>query len=693
MKWECVRGYPEKVEFRSYAAFKEGWPLTAGHRVRHVDLACLRGAGQFPQDPALASIESLELSFIKPEAIFAILASPHLKKLHRLAVAPHNPGPDFVERLVDLPVLAGLRSLDLNTADDKPLRTRDMKRLTGSPHLAGLRELTLQAWLDSGAMRELWQAGSLRGLTALDLSPALFSSSDSVQGGLEDLGDGSAMPRLDRFRWGYERGKDVGAALARATGWRLRWLDLSLVEIGDSGVRAIASTAHLAGLERLMLDRCRVSDEGAEALSASPHLRTLEFLSLKDNLIGSAGVAAFGRSTALGRLRALRLHGNPAPEGLVQMVEQRFRTGGPPVEPAPPKSLPAVPAPSAPLIGDADEDGLVRTIWADPFDDAAQAVYADWLEEHGSPDHAAAVREVGREAMRAFERIDARMMKEAPTPFRAWLTDESLIAVDIPVRALRSKAFASDGPAWLRRHHVAEIRPDGTPRNWSALFSAAWLEHTRGLNFSGRYFKALDELANSPRVEGLASLTLAVNDLPGDRFIALCRGPGLRSLCRLVFIRGWLSASCLRALAEAPFASHLRNLALGSVGGLEGMAVLASAPALRGIVTLDLSSAYLGDGDMKLLAETPGLDALSNLDVSRGQFTHLGLDALAGSSLLGHLNRLRIPTNPSATEALERLAQAVAETPRCRLVLSGKGLSPQIRRSLTDILGDRVIVE
>src|SRR3974390_780338 len=35
MEWSCRRGYPEHVSFRSLTAFQKGWPLTAGHRVRH----------------------------------------------------------------------------------------------------------------------------------------------------------------------------------------------------------------------------------------------------------------------------------------------------------------------------------------------------------------------------------------------------------------------------------------------------------------------------------------------------------------------------------------------------------------------------------------------------------------------------------------------------------------------------------
>src|SRR5262249_23382932 len=216
-----------------------------------------------------------------------------------------------------------------------------------------------------------------------------------------------------------------------------------------------------------------------------------------------AGVAALARSEALPRLRELRLANVPAPEHLVQAVEARYRSGGPPFEHAPPAVAPLA-APSAPLIGHPDEDGLVRAIWADPFDEVARRVYADWLEEQSSPDHAALLHAAGRKA--ALERITVRMRTDAPGPFAPTLTEEGLLGVQVPVRSLRSKAFERYGRAWLRRHHVSVIHPEGTPRDWAGLLAAEWLGHVRGLSFQGRAFDAFKGLASSPQVAGLASL-------------------------------------------------------------------------------------------------------------------------------------------------------------------------------------------
>src|SRR5262249_53102359 len=56
MKWDCRRGHPEQVTFDSVTAFKKGWPLTRGRRVRHVIFNELRSGKALASLPALAEI-------------------------------------------------------------------------------------------------------------------------------------------------------------------------------------------------------------------------------------------------------------------------------------------------------------------------------------------------------------------------------------------------------------------------------------------------------------------------------------------------------------------------------------------------------------------------------------------------------------------------------------------------------------
>src|SRR5262249_57274333 len=117
------------------------------------------------------------------------------------------------------------------------------------PPRARLRELRIGSWIDADGMRALWRASSLGELVVLPLGPCSISSYHHThQGGLDDLGDGQAMPALERFTFGYEgrshvrvEGKDLGVAVAGAPPLgRLRELLLSENEVGGDGAPAPA---------------------------------------------------------------------------------------------------------------------------------------------------------------------------------------------------------------------------------------------------------------------------------------------------------------------------------------------------------------------------------------------------------------------------------------------------------------------
>jgi uncharacterized protein (TIGR02996 family) len=598
MKWACRRGYPEEVTFGSMTAFRKGWPLAAGHRVRHVVFAGLKDTGQLAALPELASIASLGLRYIHDDAIFVVLGSPHLGNLRRLSLELHHPSSAFLTRLAGHPSLERLHALHFDGPFFITMEEEGFAALAGSPRLLGLRELHIRNWVLGPALRALWRSSSLRHLAVLELHLSDWWGGEHRLSGLEELGDGSCMPALERFAFtGITNAGEIGSAVARATRWdRLRALNLETSLVGDAGAQALAAAPHLARLEQLNLQRCSVSDAGTAALAASRHCQSLSFLDLSGNVIGRAGVLALGQSRHLPRLRRLHLAENPAPGDLLAAAEARFRDGGPPVQEADPEPVTAVPAPSAPLIGQADEDALVRAIWADPFDEAARLVYADWLEDQGAADHAAMLREPATARQPLMERIRARMREDAPCRFELGAEAEGLVLVTILVRSLRTKAFERDGPAWLRRHHIAEVCPEGSPRDWSALFAAGWLAHTRGLTFAGRHFDAFRELAASPQVEGLASLVLGNNHVFSSTNTALFTDARMRGLCRLLFTSGFIRTESLRALAAAPFAPNLRQLALVNLeadGQLEGMGILGS-PALGGLVTLTLAGGDTG---------------------------------------------------------------------------------------------------
>ncbi len=506
----------------------------------------------------------------------------------------------------------------------------------------------------------------------------------------EALDGGAGWPALESLLIDCPTVGDAGAeAIARAP-WRLRHLDLPNGHVGDRGAVALAGSAHLATLERLTLWPGRITDEGAAALASSPHLRSLASLTLRGNLVGAAGVRALGRSRTLPNLRHLDLHENPAPAELRAAVEARFRDGLPPLEDASePRPLPAVPLPSVPVIGEAAEDGLVRAILADPWDELARNVYSDWLEDRDDTGQAALLRtnEAGRAAL--LEPVLAGLRQDAPLPnFTPSLTREGLLRIGVPVRSLRSKAFERDGPGWLRRHYVSEVQPEGTARDWLGVFHSAVMAHVRCLRIASVLgISGLQALASSPHLEGLASLDLHVIDREATNNLHLLLASSGWVPCRLCREGPGFGGVRLRQLADTPFAPHLRNLAIGVPGnGLENLSIIAQSPAFAGLVTLTLAGNGLDDAGVIALADSPSLPDLRNLSLERGRLSEAAHRALASSHLLRHLRRLRIVPYLD-TEDLAGLARAVADSPFCRLVVD------KASHEMRDILGPRLILE
>ncbi|HEY1186816.1 MAG TPA: TIGR02996 domain-containing protein [Gemmata sp.] len=685
MSWESRRGYPEAVRFRSLAAFKKGWALTAGRRVRHVAFSGLRGGAKLADEPALSAITSLELSFLEPAVVLAVLRSPHLGPLHHLAVGPSFPDDfSFLPAVAELSLTAGLRSLHYCFYSNG-LPEEQITALLRGP-LDRLRELRFEGWLSPEALRALWRSNVLSKLTVLELLPAGSFGPQTRAGGLEELGDGSAVPDLERFRFTYHHGvPTAGRAVAAAHRWKhLRVLDLeSGGKVEDAGALALAGAAHLSRLESLNLNRTGLSDAGAIALASSPHLRSLTILSLRGNMIGRAGVAALGRTTQLPNLRRLTLAQNPAPPGFIAEVEARFRENGPPVEESP--AAPAQPAPpaDAPTIGTVEENALVRAIWADPYDDLARQVYADWLEEQGSTLQAKLLRVISEQRPPLTRQLQERLGEDAPGPFTLTATSEGLLRISIPVRALRLKAFRENGATWLRRHHISEVTPTGTPTDWTAFFAADWVPHVRGLTFQGHQRQAFSALAASPHLASLASLTFGSDHIYGllaDFF----RAADFRGLCRLQFPKSGVPLECLQAIESAPFAPHLRQLSAQWIND-EALDYLCDRAVFSSLVTLAVGSF---DSGMKKLADARGLGALRNLDVAHSVLSDWVFGALAGSPLLARLQWLRVTVQRNTMPSVERLARALPAN--CRLGVAGE-LTAEKRSALTEILGDRLV--
>jgi uncharacterized protein (TIGR02996 family) len=202
--------------------------------------------------PLFARLSELELRSIAiPSALLvdALAAARVPCTLERLALPFNRLGRADAEHLFELPVVRGLRHLDVS---DNPLNVGGVTALAESGAIHGLRVLNLSKTRPGvPGVKALTEAGGLAGLRALDLS------------------DNALGPVAVK-------------ALAGCGGFRgLRALNLSNNLVGDSGALALAGARSLAGLLELDLRDADVSDAGALALAESPHLGGLLRLDLR----------------------------------------------------------------------------------------------------------------------------------------------------------------------------------------------------------------------------------------------------------------------------------------------------------------------------------------------------------------------------------------------------------------------------
>jgi uncharacterized protein (TIGR02996 family) len=292
---------------------------------------------------------SPELAELAPTETYAWVADLTLVQLTGAAV----------HRLVQLPILAGARSL---TVDDARLGDQGLGLLATSSHLGQLRELHLgNCNIRDGGLRALAGSNRLSRLETLDLPrnhirdavaalgqspyfPALtalgLDFNDLTNQALQALTGSPLMTRLQELRLSGNRelGEPGLATLADCPhAGSLRRLDLGKIDLTCEAVRVLALSNRLDGLvhlhlahsnldnravkeiafsaglprlRNLYLGRNRLTDSGATALMAAPQPRRLHVLELGRNHVGTDTARAIAACPAMTELEELNLEDN-----------------------------------------------------------------------------------------------------------------------------------------------------------------------------------------------------------------------------------------------------------------------------------------------------------------------------------------------------------------------------------------------
>jgi uncharacterized protein (TIGR02996 family) len=291
---------------------------------------------------------------------------------------------------------------------------------------------------------------------------------------------------------------------------------------------------------------------------------------------------------------------------------------------------------------------LLRACRADPDDDAARLVLADWLEEQGDPRGELVRVQVERdrpgtapERQAALARREAQLLRlhgwDWLRPLGA-VVDERFrrgflsVVLDAGEAGYTSAASANDAWAW-----VDEVEVQNAPSMAEVLADPGLRGATR-FHFSeprDAYNRPREEVP--PAADIVEALRARYNRLWDEAYADLARLPENGRLTSLEVYNSHCGSGGLVTLLTSPHLNRLRRLVLDFTQVTpEGLAALATLdhPALT---TLRLFGAHLGAAGGNILASSPLLARLRRLELI---VTHLGTEGFLAVIRSPHLARL-----------------------------------------------------
>jgi len=348
------------------------------------------------------------------------------------------------------------------------------------------------------------------------------------------------------------------------------------------------------------------------------------------------------------------------------------------------------------------DEAFLQAILDDPEDDTPRLVYADWLEEHGQPEHAQFIRTQitlaglpPRDPRRPpLEKRERALLRKhgaqwfPPLPTAPWQYGCGV------------HALLQDGADLFARWPITELwlGIDDAPELAGTLARAPFLSRLRQLNLHCPLVGAerLAPLFASRHLANLVRL-IAERNARGEGWgdegvLPLARSPHLAGLRELYLHFAGLTAAGLRALTRSKYRRAMSFLALtGNPLEAEDVAALLTADGWPVLTGLELWNTGLDDEDVERLVVCPGLARLTFLNLNYNGLTDRAARALAGSPHAANLRVLSLAYNSLRSEG----AQALIDAPRLRgltaLNLSrNPGIPARMRRTLRAHFGDRV---
>jgi uncharacterized protein (TIGR02996 family) len=255
---------------------------------------------------------------------------------------------------------------------------------------------------------------------------------------------------------------------------------------------------------------------------------------------------------------------------------------------------------------DSQERALLEEIVEHPDDDMPRLIYADWLEDRGSP-RAEFIRlqceleQVSDDALQKQLRLQERKLLALYE--KEWT--EGVNREQVPYLRFRRgfvESIQTTVPylrkAIVRRYQLWPVQTldlSADSDDLPPLKSITWLRRIRTLKFG---HKSLG-VSKSLGVEGVKTLTECED---------------LASLRELYLTSCQIDSRSIGLLIHSPLLAGLRNLMLGGNSyGDEGAAALAESPRVSNLEQLGVAYSRVGDGGAAALTNSPNLANLKTL--------------------------------------------------------------------------------
>lgn len=324
-------------------------------------------------------------------------------------------------------------------------------------------------------------------------------------------------------------------------------------------------------------------------------------------------------------------------------------------------------------------DDFIEGIIADPHDDSARMVFADFLEENGDPRAEMIRLQYELAEMSQFDKRRDKLRKR-----ELKLLKEHGCFGKIPPEAdlLKTDGYVGgfvDG---------IQITVTRFLRKQEEIFSQAPVRRVEMRGKSKKFHK----LNESPYLGNIAHLTLRGHDASDENLIKLFTNANLCNLTALELydrstsydedyqpLGGGFGASVVEAIANAENLAGLKHLRLYAWNaGDDACQALIDSKVLSGLESLCIT--FADDTFLRELADSTTFQNLKSLEV-RGQLTGHGIRALQSGTILQKLESLEIYCDGHQTG--NEAFKSEQPLPNLKHITVGRGFSGEI---LTDII-------